>query len=125
MTAAAADTIRARHGARSHEAEELRASEERISRLRLAAVLGGFATFWIGYDTGLFPPALALAFAVGFALLAAAAEPNARPASTKDRCSGSRIAGREAAPAATSSAIRLTRTARISTCSDAVRCSSC
>lgn len=66
---AVADSIRARHRTRSHEAEELRASEERISRLRLATVLAGFATFWIGYDTGLFAPALALAFAVGFALL--------------------------------------------------------
>lgn len=55
-----------RHRAR---AAQLSRSERRVSRLRLACVLGALATFWIGYDTGLVAPLSALLFVPAFAAL--------------------------------------------------------
>lgn len=43
--------------------------ERRISRGRLACVLAAIATFWVGYDTGIVPPAGAILFVFVFAAL--------------------------------------------------------
>ncbi len=60
---------RSRRDACAAEAAALLDRELWLSRGRLAAVLAGFATFWIAYDTGWFPAASALLFVVLFAAL--------------------------------------------------------
>lgn len=67
VTATVHDRCRLLLAERTAEAETLLRRESGISRARLATVLGGFAAFWLGYDTGLFPAWIAFAFVLGFA----------------------------------------------------------